>query len=292
MRNHPPIRSPGTHRPSTPYSLFPIPCTQRSDPRLRLLRLRTPRILLHQQRIPLPCRRRIMQIVLIDLPLRQQRPYPQRAPRILRPQKLILPHRVLQCLRIMERSSLLRQQLRHRIHAIRSMNVRRLPMVDRPKPIHRSRIVGPRPRPLRNRLQRLQPLLRLLPRRQLHLALRRRLCRKLLHGAAQHHRAAQHCRAIPTPPRIADFSTQAHVSSQNSTDSPSLRDPTPRQRAKTNPVHPPTPPLNYCVWLAPNLPSEERKSIHQANLAGYSIGAPPCRPAVFHLTVRRCWKLL
>ncbi len=181
-----------------------------------------------------------MQIVLIDLRLRQQRSHPQRARRILCPQKLKLPHRRLQRLRIMQLSPLLRQQLRHCIHAVRSVHIPRRLMVDRPKSIHRPRIVRPRPSPHRYRLERLQSALRLLPGRQLHLALRR-LCRQLRYPAAQHDRATQHRRATPAPPAISNCRSQAHCL-LNSTDSLKFKRPRTPGDCEKNPGTPPDTP--------------------------------------------------
>ncbi len=178
---------------------------QRSQPRPRLFHQFAMRILLHKQPIPLPRRSRIVQIVLIDLCLRQQRSHPQRTPRILHPQKLILPHRSLRTLHIAQPAPLLRQQLRHRIHAVRSMHIPWRIMVDRTKSIHRPRIVCMRSRSLRNRLQHLASPLRLLPRSQLYPLLSRSPRRQ-----NRHHRAAQHHRANPTPPSTSDCSAQAH----------------------------------------------------------------------------------
>src|ERR1700733_11314387 len=130
----------------------------------------------------------------------------------------------------MKRSSLLGQQLRYRIHAIGSMHIPGRLVIDHPKPIHSPRIIGPRPRSLWNRLQRLQASLGSLPWRQLHLVLRR-LCQSA-HRVTQHNRAAHRSRATPKPPPMTDCRSQAHVSLQKTADTPSLRDRTPRESVK------------------------------------------------------------
>jgi len=70
-----------TNRFAAPRSLLSVPCScfllQRSQPRPRLLRLRTVRVLLHQLRISLLRCSSIVQVILIDLRLHQQRAYPQ-----------------------------------------------------------------------------------------------------------------------------------------------------------------------------------------------------------------------
>ncbi len=258
-----------------PRRLFTARCAlrfcliERGDAGPGLLRQRAPRILLHQQRVPLSCSRCIVQFVLVDLPFGQQRSHPQRATRILRSQKLILPHGRRQAFRIVERTPLFREQLRHRVHAIGSVHIPRRLVVHRAKPIHRLRVVGSRPRPFGNRLERLQSPLRLLPRRELCLALSclRTRTRHL------HRRAAQHHCPTPTPPEITNCLPEAHCLFQP-TDSLSLREPA-AQRSGKEPIGiPPDTPLlmevsgdsgarNRC-W--------RQRFLHRADACGMELG--------------------
>ena len=121
---------------------------------------------LQQQLVRARRRRLIAQLVFLDLAFGQLCLRPQRTRRILRPQKLILPHRCFRTLRIVQRSPLLRQQLRHRVHRRWRVHIRRVRVIDRPIQVHRPRVVRPRPVALRHRLQRIPSALRLLPRRQ------------------------------------------------------------------------------------------------------------------------------
>ena len=148
-----------------------------------------------------------MQIVLINLRLGQQRRHAQRAARILRPQKLVLPCRILQRLLIMQPAPLLSQQLRHGIHAVGSVKVPRRRMIHGTKPVHRPRIVCPSPAAFGNRLQRLASRNRPLPRSRHRVHTPRRCLGSCRH--VPHHYAAQNRRANPTPTPITSCLHQA-----------------------------------------------------------------------------------
>ncbi len=197
----------------------------------------TLRILLQKQRVLLLSRRHIPQIIRLNLRLRQQSRHPQRTPRILRPQKLILPHRRLRTLRIMQPTPLLRQQLRHFIHRTRRMHILRSLVIHRPEPIHRRRVIRLRPALLRNPLQHLPPPLRQLPRRQLHT----RSCLRLslsLHRSTRHHQNPAQPQTQPhsnhTPPRNSPHAATSTAFFCASPSNLSLRGHTPHRPPKAN----------------------------------------------------------
>ena len=173
-----------------------------------------------QQQLVRACRRRLVaQLVFLDLPFGQQRLRPQRTRRILRPQKLILSHCRFRTLRILERPSLIRQQLRHRVHRRRRVHIRRIRVVNRPIQVHRPRVVRLRPVAFWRRLQRIAPALRLLPRRQCHNLLRgvapgsRCSIRRRPGRAAARCRQAHHPRHAPCtsyPPHSSSWTREGH----------------------------------------------------------------------------------
>ena len=199
-------------------------------------------------------RRRIAQIVLFNLSFRQQRRHPQRARRILRPQKLILPHRRL-------------QSSSH--HAARAPAPPAAPpphspppaharppgrMIDRAIRIHRPRIIRPRPVALRNRLQRIAPPLRLLPRRQRSSPARlRRLAPRVVARACAR-RAAAHA-AQPARQRTPQPSHRSNLDFEDPVNNHrlSLRAPAPPIPCrKPSPVLPPIPPPNTAKLQKPS----------------------------------------